>query len=175
MPNDTAPTPRKVLETERLVLREMTTDDADLMLEMLNEPAFIKFVADRGVRTLRESADYIATKIVPSYAQFGFGFYIVQVKASGERAGMCGLIKREALEHVDVGFSILERHGGRGYATEAARALMQYGLTTLGLARIVAITAPGNVRSAAVLEKLGLRFQKMIQIPGYGFESRLFA
>lgn len=166
---------KMILETERLRLREFTLDDGELMLEILNEPGFVRFVADRGVRTPQEAAEYLAEKILPSYDGYGFGFYVVERKEDGRPIGMCGLIKREALDDVDVGFSIFERFWGRGYATEAGRAVMQYGLTKLGLPRIVAITAPDNVRSAAVLEKLGLKFEKMIQIPGYGFESRLFS
>ncbi|MDQ6860389.1 MAG: GNAT family N-acetyltransferase [Verrucomicrobiota bacterium] len=166
---------KMILETERLRLREFTLDDGELMLEILNEPGFIRFVADRRIRTPEEAAGYMAEKILPSYERYGFGFYVIERKEDGAPLGMCGLIKRDTLEHVDVGFSIFERFWGRGYATEAARAVMQYGLTTLALPRIVAITAPDNVRSAAVLEKIGLRFEKMIQLPGYGFESRLFS
>jgi RimJ/RimL family protein N-acetyltransferase len=166
---------KTIIETERLRLREMSVDDAALMFEILNEPAFIRYVANRHVHTLDDAAAYIAEKILPSYAQFGFGFYIVELKESGTRIGMCGLIKRETLEDVDIGFSILEPFWGRGYATEAAAAVMHYGLTTLKLPRIIAVTAPDNARSGAVLEKLGLRFEKMIQVPGYGFESKLFS
>ncbi|MFL6543382.1 MAG: GNAT family N-acetyltransferase [Chthoniobacterales bacterium] len=166
---------KQILETERLILREFSADDAELILEILNEPAFIRFVADRNVRTTREAAEYLEEKIVPSYARFGFGFYVVELKENGVPLGMCGLVKRETLEHVDVGFSILERFWGHGYATEAAVALMHHGLTTLRLPRIVGVTAPDNDRSAAVLEKLGLRFEKMIHLPGYGDETRLFS
>lgn len=167
--------PKQVLETERLILREFDADDAELMLEILNEPAFIRFVADRNVRTTREAAEYLKEKILPSYGRFGFGFYVVELKANGTPVGMCGLVKRETLEHVDIGFSILERFWGRGYASEAAVALMHHGLTNLRLPRIVGITAPDNDRSAAVLQKLGLRFEKMIHLPGYGDETRLFS
>src|SRR3712207_2499377 len=167
---------KQILETERLSLREMTTADAPLVLEILNEPAFIEFVADRGVRSVDEAEKFIEEKFVRSYAEHGFGFYAVELKESGTPIGMCGLIKRDVLEDVDIGFSIFERFWGHGYATEAARALMHYGLTTLGLPRIVGVTAPHNERSAAVLEKLGLRFEKMIEMPGYTHPStRLFS
>jgi RimJ/RimL family protein N-acetyltransferase len=166
---------KMILETERLQLREMTPADAPLVLEILNEPAFIEFVADRGVRTVADAAKFIEEKFLPSYAEHGFGFYAVELKETGTPVGMCGLIKRDMLEDVDIGFSIFERFWGCGYATEAARALMQHGLTTLGLPRIVGVTAPHNERSAAVLEKLGLRFEKMIEMPGYTHsQTRLF-
>ncbi len=152
----------------------MTTDDAAIILELLNEPAFIRFVADREVRTTAQAARFIATKMLPSYAEFGFGFYLVELKESQVPVGICGLIKRETLDDVDVGFSILERFWRNGYAYEAARAVMDYGKGVLGIPRIIGVTAPDNQSSARLLEKLGLRFEKMIHLPGYGAESKLF-
>ena len=123
----------KVLETERLVLRRVTTEDAELILELLNEPAFIRFVADREVRTTAQAAEFIAAKMLPSYAEFGFGFYLVELKETGVAVGICGLIKRATLDDVDVGFSILERFWRNGYAYEAAQAVMDYGKRVLGI------------------------------------------
>lgn len=164
-----------ILETERLTLREITSADAEFFVEVLNDPEFIRFVADRGVRTTEDAANYIATKIRPSYAQFGFGFYIVELKQNAQPIGICGLVKRETLEHVDIGFSLLQRFCGNGYAYEAAAAIHAHGRSVLGLSKIVAVTAPDNASSAKLLEKLGLRFEKMIHLPGYGLESRLFS
>ncbi len=164
----------EVLETERLTLRRVTTDDAETILELMNEPAFIRFVADRGVRTRAQAADYIRAKMLPSYEQFGFGFYVVELKGSAEPVGICGLIKREALEDVDIGYSILQRHWRNGYAYEAARAVLDYGRNVLHLPRIVAVTAPENEISTRLLEKLGLRFQKIIHLPGFEKASKLF-
>ena len=163
-----------VLETERLTLRRMTDADAPFMLETLNEPSFIRNVADRGVRTLEGAVDYIRTKIMPSYEQFGFGFYIVELKESGTPIGVCGLVKRETLEDVDIGYSLLDRFAGNGYAYEAAAALMQHGRTVHGLKRIVGVTAPDNQRSIKLLEKLGLRFERMVQLPTFEGEGKLF-
>jgi RimJ/RimL family protein N-acetyltransferase len=164
----------KILETERLVLRLLRTDDADFMLELMNEPAFIRNVADRGIRKPAHAAAYIAEKILPSYAKFHFGFYRVDLKETSTPIGICGLIKRDTLEDVDIGFSILERYWGNGYAFEAAAATMEYGRATLGLDRIAGVTAPGNFASIGLLEKLGLKFQRKIHLPGYGPESLLF-
>lgn len=173
----TAPPPQRavVLETARLVLRRMTLDDGPFMLETLNEPSFIRNVADRGVRTVDDAADYIRTKIMPSYEQFGFGFYIVELKESGTPIGVCGIVKRETLPDVDIGYSLLDRFSGNGYAYEAAAALMEHGRTVHGLKRIVGMTAPDNVRSIKLLEKLGLRFERMVQLPTFEGESKLFA
>jgi len=165
----------KILETERLILRPLQTDDADFMFELMNEPAFIRNVADRGIRNRALAAAYITEKILPSYANFNFGFYRVDLKETSSPIGMCGLVKRDTLEDVDVGFSILERFWGNGYAFEAASAMMEYGRTHLGLARIVGVTAPGNLASIRLLEKLGLKFQRKIDLPGFGAaESLLF-
>lgn len=165
----------KVLETERLVLRRVQTTDAPLLLELLNDPAFIEHVADRSVRTEAEAERYIAEKMLPSFEQFGFGFYVPELKESGTGVGICGLIKRETLDDVDVGFATRREFWRSGYTYEAARAVMDYGLTTLGLPRIVAITGPGNTSSMKLLEKLGLRLQRVIQLPGYPQASNLFA
>ena len=166
---------KQILETERLVLREIDpVVDAAFMLELLNEPAFIRYVADRGVRTTEAASGYITEKILPSYAKFGFGFYLMELKGSSESVGICGLVKRDSLEDVDIGFSTAARYWGRGYAYEAASALMEHGRKVHGLPRIVGITAPGNEASMNLLQKLGLRFERMVQVPGFAGESRLF-
>ncbi len=164
----------KILETERLTLHQMSKKDAPFLLELMNEPEFVRFVADRGLRTVEDAAGYLAERIVPSYEQFGFGFYRIDLKESGIPIGICGLVKRETLEWVDIGFAVLRRFCGYGYASEAAQAVMKYGQTVLKLPRIVAVTMPGNRNSIRLLEKLGLRFEEKIVVPGYGPESLLF-
>ena len=163
-----------ILETERLTLRWITAADAPFMLKTLNEPSFIANVADRGVRTVADAENYIATKMTVSYEKFGFGFYLMELKSSGEPVGVCGLIKRETLDDVDIGYSLLEKFWGNGYALEAAVAVLDYGRNVLGLPRVVAYTATTNERSIRLLEKLGLRFEKLIDLPGYEGPSKLF-
>jgi RimJ/RimL family protein N-acetyltransferase len=163
-----------ILETTRLRLRQVKESDAEFLVELLNEPAFIRFVADRGVRTRADALKYIADKIEPSYAEFGFGFYIVELRENGTAVGMCGLIKRETLDDVDIGFSVLERFRGRGYAFEAAAAVMQYGRDELRLPRVIGLSAPDNQSSIRLLQKLGLRYEETIQLPGYESESRIY-
>jgi len=164
----------KILETDRLILRCLTTADAAFMLKLMNEPDFHRFVGDRGLRTTDDAATYLLEKILPSYARFGFGFYRVELKSDGSPIGMCGLVKRETLEWVDVGFAFLESFRGKGYAFESAKAVMDYGRNVFHLQRIVGVTAPDNQISIRLLEKLGLRFEKSIQLPGFGAESLLF-
>ena len=167
--------PVTILETERLTLRELDAEgDAEFMVQVLNEPAFIKYVADRGVRTPADATRYRQENMLPSYTKYGFGFYVVELKETGEPIGICGLIKRDTLDDVDIGFSTLRDYWGRGYGYEAASALMEHGRRVHRLPRIVGITAPDNVPSMNLLEKLGLRFERMIQLPGYDRDSRLF-
>jgi RimJ/RimL family protein N-acetyltransferase len=165
----------KILETERLVLSHLTIADASFMLELMNEPEFIEFVADRGLRTEADAALYLAEKILPSYEKFGFGLWRVDLKQSAAPIGICGLLKRDTLDDPDVGFSILKRFCGNGYCYEAAAAVLHYGRTTLGLKKICGITAPNNRISIHLLEKLGLKLQRRIHVPGYGTESLLFS
>jgi [ribosomal protein S5]-alanine N-acetyltransferase len=162
-----------VLETERLTIRHFTRDDADFILELLNEPAFIQNIADRGVRTTDDALRYLENGPLNSYQKYGFGLYAVTLKESGVSIGMCGLIKRDSLEDVDIGYAILERFGAKGYATEAAAAVLAYGYNVLALKRIVAITAPDNDRSINVLQKIGLKFAGLVYLPHIG-ESKLF-
>jgi ribosomal-protein-alanine N-acetyltransferase len=166
----------KQIKTKRLVLRPFEPErDAAFLLEVLNEPAFIANVADRGVRTLPKAAEYIREKFFPGYERYGVGYCVVELKTSRTPVGTCGLIKRDTLEDFDIGYSTLERFAGNGYAFEAALALMQYGRTALGLKRIIGLTSPTNAKSAHLLEKLGLRFERLVQVPGFATESRLFA
>jgi RimJ/RimL family protein N-acetyltransferase len=165
----------KILETKRLVLRRLTAGDAAFILELLNEPAFLENIGDRGARTLADARRYIARGPVASYRKFGFGLYLVERKDSGTPIGICGLLKRESLDHVDIGFAFLSRHWSQGYARESAAAVMHYGWTKLRLPRIVAITKPTNQASIALLGKLGLRFEKSISLPDHGGENKLFA
>jgi len=165
----------KVLETDRLNLRLLSTDDAEFILELLNEPSFLRFIGDKGVRTLDDARDYILNGPVDMYNRLGFGLYLTELKESGVPIGLCGLIKRDGLEDVDIGFAYLPKFWARGYAYESAAAVMAYGKTVLGLNRIVAITSPDNYASGRLLEKLGLRFERVIHLSNDAPEVRLFA
>jgi len=165
----------KILETERLLLRRFSAEDAEFILALLNEPSFIQNIGDRNVRTLDDARAYILNGPVASYAKNGFGLYLVLLKETNESIGMCGLIKREGLEDVDIGYAFLPKFWSRGYAVEAAQAVKAYAKEVAGLKRIVAITDPANEGSVRVLEKLGLRFEKMIRLSEDDIELKLFA
>jgi len=163
-----------VLETDRLLLRWLTIDDAPFILELVNEPAFLRFIGDREVKTLKDARAYILNGPVESYDRYGFGLYWTGLKEDETPVGICGLSKREFLEDVDIGFAFLQRYWANGYGFESATAVMAYARDILGLNRIVAITAADNDRSLALLQKLGLEFEKMVRFPGEESEIKLF-
>jgi RimJ/RimL family protein N-acetyltransferase len=164
----------KVLETDRLILRWLSPDDAGFVLQLLNEPSWLRFIGDKGVRTIDNARSYILQGPVEMYSRLGFGLYLVELKQQVVSIGICGLIKRDSLEDVDIGFAFLPQYWGSGYAYEAASAVMQYGNKVLGLNRIVAITSADNARSVRLLEKLGLRFEEMVKLSPDSEEVSLF-
>ncbi len=164
-----------ILETERLTLRQLTTDDAEFIFELLNDPSFIQNIGDRNIRTLDDACAYIVNGPVTSYAKNGFGLWLVALKKTNESIGMCGLIRRENLEDIDIGYALLPRFWSKGYASEAARAAKEYGKDVVGLKRLVAIVDPANEGSIRVLEKLGLRYEKMVRLSADDIDLKLFA
>ncbi len=163
-----------VCETPRLRLRQLTQDDAAFILELLNEPDFIRNIGDRNVRTLEDARRYIRTGPVSGYERAGFGLYRVELKDTATPIGVCGLLKRDYLPDVDVGFALREDFRGRGYAFESASAVMRHAREALGIERIVAITSPDNHASIRLLSRLGLRFERMIRAPDEDREIRLY-
>lgn len=164
-----------ILKTDRLRLRELTTEDAAFMLKLLNEPSFIRNIGDRGVRTLEEARSYISNRIAASYKEHGFGLWLVEENESGEAIGVCGLLKREWLEDVDLGYALLPEYWSKGYATEAASATVAYAREALGLARVVAITDPDNQSSIKLLERIGFDHERMVRQSVGEPELKLFA
>ena len=154
-----------VFETFRLTLRRLEERDAAFILTLVNDADWLKFIGDKGVRSLDDARAYLRNGPFDMYTKHGHGLYCVELKASGEAIGMCGLIKRDTLDHVDLGFAFLPQARGGGYAYEAASATMTYARETLNLQRIVAIVSPGNKRSIGLLEKLGFHFEKSLRLP----------
>jgi ribosomal-protein-alanine N-acetyltransferase len=163
-----------ILETDRLALRQLTAADAEFILVLLNEPSFIKNIGDKGVRTNADAVRYIQNGPVASYERFGFGLYLVELKGSSVPIGICGLLKRESLQDVDVGFAFLPKFWLKGYAVESASAVMDHVRNVLGIGRIVAITAPENYGSIKVLEKIGLKYERMMRLSEGESEVKLF-
>jgi ribosomal-protein-alanine N-acetyltransferase len=159
-----------VVETPRLVLRRLHDGDAPFILELVNEPSWLRYIGDRNVHSIEDAEGYIAKGPADSYEKNGFGLYLVEVKPDGSPdggapAGMCGLIRRDTLPHVDIGFAFSPRFWGRGYAYEAAAGVMDYARGTLGLDPILAIVDPDNKRSISLLRKLGMRFERKMRMP----------
>jgi RimJ/RimL family protein N-acetyltransferase len=165
----------KVLETKRLRLRWLSAEDAAFILELVNDPAWLRFIGDRGVRTLEDARSYILNGPVAMYHREGFGLYLVELKQNATPIGMCGLIKRAGLEDVDIGFAFLPAYYGQGYAYESAAAVMAYAQDTLGLDRVVAIVDPDNQRSIKLIGKLGMSFVDMLRLSEDQPEVKLFA
>jgi RimJ/RimL family protein N-acetyltransferase len=164
-----------VVETTRLRLRRLTVDDGEFILELLTDPSFLRHIGDRGVRSLEDARRYIVNGPMASYEQHGFGLYLTVRKEDEAPIGICGLLKRESLADVDVGFAFLPRYWSKGYALESARAVVDYGRDVLGLDRIVAVTKNDNERSILVLRKLGMRFEGLVRLSETGPELALYA
>jgi len=164
-----------IAETARLRLRWFNADDSEFILDLLNEPSWIRFIGDKGVKTLDDARRYIQDGPIAMYSRVGFGLYAVELKPDGQLIGMCGLIKRDTLEDVDLGFALLPKFWRSGYAFEAATAVMSYGRKVLGLGRVVAILSPDNDRSSKLLEKLGFRFERAVRFQPTHEELHLYA
>ncbi|MCU0324351.1 MAG: GNAT family N-acetyltransferase [Spirosomaceae bacterium] len=164
-----------ILETERLLLRQFTLADAPFIFELLNTPTWLRFIGDRGVRSLEDAENYLRGGSIKSYEVNGFGFYAVIEKESQKMIGMCGLIKRDGLDDIDIGFAFLPDVIGKGYGTEAAQAMLKYSFNQLKIRRLVAIVNPDNDASISVIKKIGMQFEKLIILDEKKQNLMLFA
>ena len=164
-----------ILETERLILRHLDPDtDIEFILRLVNEPSFVRYIGDRGVRTLADARRYITDGPQESYETNGYGLYKVELKSDGTPIGVCGLVKRDTLPDADIGFAFLAGYWGEGYAYESAVAVMNYGREKLRIKRVLAITTPDNIASGKLLNKIGLRFDRLIKLTADSPEVKLF-
>ena len=155
-----------LIETERLRLRPVTVDDTELMLAIWNDPAFIRNVSDRGIRTVEQARDAIESGAQKLFEDYGYGPYCMSLKSDGTMIGICGLFKRDNLEDPDIGFGVLPDYCGKGYAGEAAVAVVNFARKELGISALTAIVSPTNAPSIGLIKKLGLTFDQMITMPG---------
>jgi ribosomal-protein-alanine N-acetyltransferase len=155
-----------LMVTERLRLRPVAVDDTELMLAVWNDPAFMRNVTDRGIRTEEQAREAIESGAQKLFEDYGYGPYCMSLKSNGQMIGICGLFKREILEDPDIGFGVLPDYCGNGYAGEAAIAVVEYARQDLGISNLTAIVSPTNVTSIGLIEKLGLTFERMITMPG---------
>jgi RimJ/RimL family protein N-acetyltransferase len=164
-----------MIETERLVLRHIAIRDAEFIRGVLNEPSFLRFIGDRGVRTTDDACRYIQDGPVASYARYGYGLLRVGLKSGDTPIGICGVLQRDTLPEPDLGFSLLPAWWSKGYAYEAASAVTRHARGVLGVGRLLAITSVDNESSIKLLGKLGFRFERMIRLGEDPTELRLFA
>ncbi|RKX31875.1 MAG: GNAT family N-acetyltransferase [Verrucomicrobia bacterium] len=153
-----------IVEAPRLRLRELTVDDAEFVFRLVSEPSFLSNIGDKGVRNLDDARQFILEGPWTRQKRHGYGQFLVERKEGGVPIGVCGLIYRESLDVTDVGFAILPEYWKRGFAYEAAEAMVQYGRSTLGIDKIVGLTSEENLASISVLEKLGMKFERIVKM-----------
>lgn len=140
----------------------------------MNDPDWIRYIGDRNVRSLEDARVYLEKGPIAMYERAGFGMWVMERKGTGEPVGTCGLIRRESLDDVDIGFAMLPQHRGRGFALEASRAVLEYAWNVIGLTRVIAIVSPGNAKSIRLLETIGMRFERKVRMPGDSEEISLY-
>ena len=164
-----------ILSTERLTISKITLKDASFLHELMNDKDWIQNIGDRGIHTDEDAENHIKERFFKSYDEFGFGFYVLRIKSTNERIGTAGLIDRDGIEGIEIGYGLLPAYRGKGYAFEATQAIFNYAKNDLMLDKIVAIVSPLNEKSIVLLEKLGLRYEKMVQLPGEDKEIKYFS
>ena len=155
-----------LFETERLTLRRLTLDDAELMLSVWNDPAFVRYVGDRGIRTVEQAVTALEEGAMKLYEEHGFGPYRLGLKPGDTAVGICGVFAREGMDEPDIGFSVLPQFVKLGYAYESAVAVVEHARNDLKLPRLTAIVSPENAASVGLIKKLGLQFEEMVRLPG---------
>ncbi len=163
----------QIAQTVRLNIRHITHDDAGFLLKLMNEPAYYENIGDRGVRTVEDAKNYINEKFLKNYEKHGFGLYLVETKDTREPLGINGLIKRDSLPHIDIGFAFHSTHRRQGYGAESSIAMIEHA-KILGLKKLVAITKSENQASMQLLQKVGFQFAGKVILPEIGTEDNLF-
>ena len=164
----------KILETERLVLRQLTEADAAFFMKLANTPSWLKYIGDRNIKSIEASKKYLRDGSIKSYKERGFGFYMVELQENNDLLGVCGLIKRDTLEDVDIGFAFMPEAEGKGFGYESAYSVLNYAKNKLKINRIIAITVPENERSIGLIKKIGLTYEKMVKLEDDGEDLMQF-
>lgn len=152
-------------ETERLLIRPVSVDDADIIFRLYNMPNFIKFIGNKNINSLSDAENYIISKFLPQIEKLGFGNYILVLKEGDQKIGSVGIFQREGLDVADIGFYVLEKYEGKGLMFEAAQKVRSIVMENFGLNKISAITSKDNFSSQKLIERLGLKFQKYVTLP----------
>lgn len=165
----------RILETERLILRVMHPDDAPFYYELVNDPTWLEFIGDKGIRSVEAARSAILEGPLLMQERFGHSLYVMERKSDGQPLGLCGLIRRDILPDVDIGYAVRPAYFGQGYTYEAAAAVVAYARDALGIKRLMGITDPGNTVSIKLLEKLGLRLIESRDMPPNGRPTNIYA
>jgi len=163
-----------MISTQRLLVRPITIDDAPFILTLLNEPSFLRYIGDKQVRNVEDARQYILNGPVASYERHGFGLCLTELKESHTPVGMCGILKRDGLPAPDIGFALIPDFWNKGLAFEAATAVLKDARERLKLDRILAITSLDNDASINLLERLGFRFERVMQLTPESDPVKLF-
>lgn len=161
-----------ICQTKRLIIRHFELTDTEYVLKQLNDEAFIRYIADKRVRTVTDAQNYLENGPIASYKRYGFGLNAITLKESGTVVGMCGLVKRDELDIPDLGYAFLPEYWGRGYAFEASKAVLEDAISTHHMKAILGVTLPDNVASNKLLVKLGFVSNQVIEL--YGSENNLY-
>lgn len=157
---------KRIFETSRLALRQFEIEDAAFILELVNTPDWLTYIGDKNVRSIKDAKAYLLNGPLKSYQENGWGLWMIELTRSQTCIGMCGLLKRDTLENIDIGFAILPQYYRKGYGFEIASATLSYATQKLNIERIVAIVSPGNVPSTKLLNKIGMHYEKTLNLPG---------
>jgi RimJ/RimL family protein N-acetyltransferase len=153
-----------IVETKRLILREITVEDAEFILRLVNEPSFVSNIGDKGLKNLNDAERFTLEGYWTNQERSGYGMFLVELKGKGVPIGVCGLLFRKVLDVTDIGFAFLPEYWNRGFAFEAAEVVMQYGDLTLVVSNIVGLTSEDNLGSIKLLKKLGMDFEKTVRM-----------
>ena len=149
---------KEIARTKRLVLREASLDDAEFVLELINDPGWLKYISQHSIDTLEKAKEYIEERLLSAYNQHGYGLWLMQRASDSVMIGMCGLVRRESLPGPDLGFALVQQYSGLGYAQEASEAAIQYAIKHSIDSTLLAITLPENQPSINLLERLGFSY-----------------
>ena len=164
-----------IISTARLNLRVLKPEDAAFYLELVNDPAFIRNIRDKGIRTLEQAREDIVQGPIANQEKLGFSLYLVERKDDGVALGLCGLVKRPSLKNIDIGYALLPEFTGQGYAKEAASAVLQYANEHLRISKLAGITSPSNTRSNQLLQSLGFIFEAVVVLEGESKDTNLYS
>ena len=163
-----------LLETKRLALFKFTKEDASFLFELVHDPKWIKHIGNKSIHSLLDAEKYIESTIIPCYETLGFGLYVVKLKGQDTAIGLCGLLKRDWMEHVEIGYGFLTLYRRKGYAIEASTAIQNYAKVHLGIGSLAAITGVHNEKSNSLLDRLGMHFNRLISYPGETKKYKLY-